>query len=191
MTNLRERRRLRTADTIRNAAIDLVFVHGLDSVTTEMISEKAGISPRTFFNYFPYKEAALLPPEPEFSQEAEEKFVLGTGPILEDLAELLLPLACEYGEDGAQLRKLFHISHSHPKLMTLKISAFHDFDQKIASVLGRRLEDDVSSEKLTLMAALISTTIQVAMARWVETDDTDVTLFVGKALLELPTVFDH
>ncbi len=191
MANLRERRRLRTADTIRIAAIDLVFEHGLESVTTEMISEEAGISPRTFFNYFPYKEAALLPPEPEFAPEAEEKFVCGTGPILEDLAELLLPLAYEFGEDGSQLRKLFQISHTHPKLMMLKVSAFQDFKLKVASVLGRRLKDEDDGEKLALMAALVSTTIQVAMGHWIQADEGEVTEYIGKALLQLPTVFDH
>lgn len=49
-----------TRHALERAAIELTLLHGLDQVTIEQIAEQADVSPRTFFNYFPSKEAAVL-----------------------------------------------------------------------------------------------------------------------------------
>jgi len=66
---LRERRRRQTSADIRDAAVRLARQRGFDKVTVEEICAEAGISSRTFFNYFPNKESAIaygpsdIPPE--------------------------------------------------------------------------------------------------------------------------------
>ena len=57
---LRDRKRLETRLRIETAAVDIVTAEGLDGATVDMISERAHISPRTFFNYFDSKEDAIL-----------------------------------------------------------------------------------------------------------------------------------
>lgn len=57
---LRERRRERTWKAIHEAAVELVKKNGLKQTTTDEIAERAGISSRTFFNYFATKEDAVL-----------------------------------------------------------------------------------------------------------------------------------
>lgn len=59
-SGLRERRRQETRLDIADAATRLVAEHGMDGTTVEMIAELAGISPRTFFNYFATKAEAVL-----------------------------------------------------------------------------------------------------------------------------------
>src|SRR5690606_24116273 len=72
-TPLRERRRSATRQEIHHAAVALVLERGLAGVTVEEIAEAAGVSPRTFFNYFPTKRDALVTgppamPEPLLAQ---------------------------------------------------------------------------------------------------------------------------
>jgi AcrR family transcriptional regulator len=57
---LRERRKRATRQALSQAALTLVAEHGLEHVTVETISEAAGVSERTFFNYFATKEDALV-----------------------------------------------------------------------------------------------------------------------------------
>ncbi|KAA9161144.1 TetR family transcriptional regulator [Amycolatopsis acidicola] len=59
-TGLRERKKEATREALRHAAVTLYRKHGPGSVTVEDICAKAGVSPRTFFNYFETKDEAVL-----------------------------------------------------------------------------------------------------------------------------------
>src|SRR5699024_8245686 len=56
----RERKKQQTRAALHRAAVTMVAERGVGGVTTEEIAEEAGVSPRTFFNYFPTKESAVL-----------------------------------------------------------------------------------------------------------------------------------
>jgi AcrR family transcriptional regulator len=56
---LRERKKLDTRRALSDAALTLAFENGLDSVTREAIAERAGVSVRTFSNYFTGKYDAI------------------------------------------------------------------------------------------------------------------------------------
>lgn len=56
----RARQKLATRVALQRAALDLVRARGSDAVTVDDICARAGVSPRTFFNYFPSKDAAII-----------------------------------------------------------------------------------------------------------------------------------
>jgi AcrR family transcriptional regulator len=58
--SLRERKKIRTRESIRRAAMELVGTNGYASTTVEQIAEAAVVSPATFFRYFPTKGSALI-----------------------------------------------------------------------------------------------------------------------------------
>jgi len=56
----RDEHKSRTAEAIREAALELFAAQGYDATTTEEIAGKAGVASRTFFRYFPTKESVLV-----------------------------------------------------------------------------------------------------------------------------------
>jgi len=61
----REQSRRATDLALRRAAFRLIEEHGYEATSTEEIARAAGVSARTFFNYFPNKEALFrLPAQP-------------------------------------------------------------------------------------------------------------------------------
>jgi AcrR family transcriptional regulator len=57
---LRERKKIKTRETIQQQALRLFREQGYDATTIEQIAEAAEISPSTFFRYFPTKEALVI-----------------------------------------------------------------------------------------------------------------------------------
>lgn len=87
--SLRERRRQQTARDIQRATLRLAIRDGMDKVTTEAIAKDAGVSTRTFFNYYANKEAAAVGTPPGFPDAALEALRDGTAPLGEDIKRVL------------------------------------------------------------------------------------------------------
>jgi AcrR family transcriptional regulator len=56
---LRERKKLDTRQALSDAALELAFARGLGNITRDDIAARAGVSVRTFNNYFTGKHEAL------------------------------------------------------------------------------------------------------------------------------------
>lgn len=86
---LRERRRQETARAIQKATLELTMQKSVEDITTEEIAVAAGVSTRTFFNYYPNKEAAAIGHPPSFSEETKDALRKGTGSLAADIKALL------------------------------------------------------------------------------------------------------
>lgn len=63
-TAWQQRKRAATRDALRRTGLDLFAQRGYDNVTTSQVAAAAGVSPITFFRYFPTKEELVLGIEP-------------------------------------------------------------------------------------------------------------------------------
>ena len=57
---MRERKKLATRDALSAAALRLALEHGPQNVRVDDIAEAAGVSPRTYNNYFSSREQAIV-----------------------------------------------------------------------------------------------------------------------------------
>lgn len=140
---LRERKRLATRRAIQVAAVRLVAENGLDRLTVDEIGRVADISPRTFFNYFPTKEAAIVGDAPSLPEEPiMAAFVEGTGRLLDDLGVLFTEAIERAAADHelTQLRRA--IIKQNPQLFAMRIASMHEFQRDIEGVVLRRLRHE-------------------------------------------------
>lgn len=88
---LRERNRRDTWNALHEAAAALAFDEGPADVTVDAIVARAGVSKRTFFNYFATKDDAILGyREATLAPEAIAAFVDGPGDLLERTVRLVV-----------------------------------------------------------------------------------------------------
>lgn len=157
---LRERKRLATRRAIQVAAITLAAENGLDRLTVDEIGRVADISPRTFFNYFPTKEAALVGDAPALPDDAFiTEFVEGSAGLLDALAQLFTEAVESAAEDRelTQLRRA--VIKQYPQLFAMRISSMHEFQRDIESVIARRLRHEnpgLDDDELASRANLIT-----------------------------------
>ncbi|MEE3100504.1 MAG: helix-turn-helix domain-containing protein [Pseudomonadota bacterium] len=166
MTTLRERRRRQTARDLQETTIRLARERGgLDAVTTDMIAAEAGISVRTFFNYFTNKEAAVVGDPPDFPRDAGERFVAGRGPLAEDLRTLMRAHLARMEIRPETLRALLDLAQAHPKVRRVHDEAMRGLRDGMTRLVRRRLPER-DAWTVALLAALALETARLALDAW-------------------------
>jgi AcrR family transcriptional regulator len=174
--SLRERKKLATRRALRRAALDLVADRGFAHVTVEDIAEAADVSPRTFFNYFPSKEAALFGVDAG-RNEALRLRLIQQSPgesALEALRVVLIEQARdraeelhELGGDPASQIQRMKASHLDPHLAAARAAHMAMLESVVADALAERLGADPERDPYPLLVAMAAMGVmRAAMAFW-------------------------
>ena len=156
---LRERKKRETRRALNVAALELVEEKGYAAVTTEEIASRAGVSARTFFNYFPSKEAAVIgttAEELESYAVVLEQDVPGERPLASlrrILAGMLAPASVDRGLRAKRRRVLL----GEPALAPALVGNNIRIENALTAALERRLglEPGASLEpRLTVALAI-------------------------------------
>jgi AcrR family transcriptional regulator len=160
--SLRERKKLATRRSLRRVALDLVAERGFVHVTVEDIAEAAEVSPRTFFNYFPSKEAALFGANPERVTALRERLVHEAPgqTALEALrvvmvgeARALAEELDELGGDPAFWLKRMKAAHVDPHLRAAQAAHLAMVERVVTDALAERLGADPEHDPYPVLLA--------------------------------------
>ncbi|MGM9473541.1 TetR/AcrR family transcriptional regulator [Pseudarthrobacter sp. YS3] len=141
MSELLSRRELNKAATrqaITDAALTLLRGKGPGNFTVEDIADTAGISRRTFFNYFSSTEAALASMTHGFLDTALQQFRQrpANEPILESARAALMQLADPM--TVAPLAELFSLTHENALLSRSELEAWDHCTEQIINAARER-----------------------------------------------------
>ena len=180
--SLRERKKLATRRALRRAAFELVTEHGFARVTVEDIAAAADVSPRTFFNYFPTKEAALFGADPDRTTALRER-VARLAPGEPALAALRLVMVddaraaadelTELGGDPAGWLRRMKSAHTDPQLRAARAAQMAMTERAIAEGIAERLGTDPERDPYpSLLAATAAGVFRASISFWAGTGGT-------------------
>jgi len=173
---LRERKRLATRRAIQQAALQVVRERGLDGATVDEISRIADVSPRTFFNYFPSKEDAILGEKPTLEGNPEAAwFIADRGPILRSLARVIQHGSTILLSDAELAAERRALGKLYPELMVKRMASVHRFEEELTQLVSARLEAEnpgMPTDEVTDRARLTALTayafVRHAWFTWIE-----------------------
>ncbi|WP_101254909.1 TetR/AcrR family transcriptional regulator [Streptomyces barkulensis] len=140
-SGLRERKKRATRAALTEAAVRLAAEHGAEHVTVEAISEAAGVSPRTFFNYFDSRDDAFVMVDAE-SGARVRRGVLEAAAGLSPLEALREAMAAELAEIE-QRHEVWdlhaRVLSASPHLLARSLAAHLADELGLAEALAERL----------------------------------------------------
>jgi AcrR family transcriptional regulator len=160
---LRERKKTETRAALSEAALRLALEKGVDNVRVDEIAEAAGVSPRTYNNYFASREHAIVAGITASRAQAVAS-ALRSRPSSEPLVEsIIAAFAEQYREPPSDALTLIN---STPALREAYLDSTASMEPPIASVIAERLgKSELGAE---VLAAAVSAAARIGMQRWVD-----------------------
>lgn len=163
----RERRKRATRRALRAATLELGLERGLGNVRIEEIAEQAGVSTRTFFNYFDTKEDAALF---DLLTVTDAELAALHGPVAGLWAQLTMLFGVDVDqvdEQGADVPRLMELQRRNPVLASRQMGEFSRFESRLAAALRALLpDDDAGRLRAEVMSGSCLTAVRVGLQAW-------------------------
>lgn len=191
-TGLRERKKAARREALIDATHLLVERDGIDAVTVDAICEQAGVSSRTFFNYFESKDDAVLGHAPwPVSPVASARFAGGgpSGDLLTDLEALLASVIAHPPLGHERFRKALELAAREPRLLARHLAWVEAHRGEVRDLAAARLGPEPVVEPDTV-AALSMFLVHATGMRWEAAGpDTDPREHLAAVVTELRAIF--
>jgi AcrR family transcriptional regulator len=182
-TGLRERKKLATRLALHQAALELVADRGLDAVSVDDIAARADVSPRTFFNYFPSKDDAVIGIDPDAPGRLAAAFTARSAnesPI-QALHAVLLVRAADMADEPQLWPLRIRVIEAHPVLLARLMAGFAESERALSAAIAERVGMPAGALYPNLLAAVQSAVMRASLSRW----------RAGDFLVSLPDVVDE
>jgi AcrR family transcriptional regulator len=157
-----------TRQALIDAALSLFAAQGYDATSTEQITERAGVSPRTFFRYFETKDQVLF-----FGGDAFNRSVIRELPSqpleLDHLAAVEQTMICLVPTVVAlkpRIRLYFRALEGSTALMGKHAQATSNHNAAVAAALGVRSSLGAPDEGCHLAAGIAAVIMERSYQVW-------------------------
>ena len=172
--SLREKHATETRQRIVDVAMELFVAQGYDATTVDEIAQGADVSPRTFFRYFPTKEALIF-------HDLDERLEQVTRWIAErptdetpfrSLVHVLCRMVDDVVEGGPERRAIVvAMVRERPALRSYQRTTIAEHgERQVTALLAERAgvaEDDLG---IRVLVASIGACFDIALRDWTEQD---------------------
>jgi AcrR family transcriptional regulator len=174
-TGLRARKKLATREALSWAALRLAAEQGLERVRVDDIAAAAGVSPRTYNNYFSSKEEAICAVVVERAKRVG--VALRERPAAEPLGQAIVHAMVEEYAGDAEPEKdeavRMRLVFTTPALRGEFLKATAAMERPLAEAVAARTGGDVERDLFPwVLAAAISGAARVAAGYWSRPDTT-------------------
>lgn len=165
---LRERKKRARREALIDATHRLVAEHGLDAVTVDAICADAGVSPRTFFNYFESKDDAVLGIQPwSLDPAVAETFATGgpTGRLGADLEVLVAAMLEHPMISHERFATVMELARQEPRLLVRQMTWMEHHRGAVQGLMERRLAGSHPA-RVELLGMLLMIVTRATFLRW-------------------------
>ncbi|MEU8525856.1 helix-turn-helix domain-containing protein [Streptomyces sp. NPDC048629] len=163
---LRERKKQATREALREAALRLAVERGPDQVRVEDIAEAAGVSPRTYNNYFASREQAIVSAVTA-DREARIAAAVAARPAGVRLADAVAEAVVEQytNTSGEREQQALLLITTHTALRDEFLDATAGIEPSLTAVLAERL-GDAGTHTARVLAASVAAAVRIALESW-------------------------
>jgi AcrR family transcriptional regulator len=177
---LRERKKVATREAICQAAMQLALMHGLENVRVPDIAAEAGVSPRTYNNYFssiPEAVCALAADRAKGLGDA-----LRNRPHTEPLAEAISNAMLTADPGSGANRDFVRMIMTTPALRGEFFKAVVARENSLAEAIAERVGSPPGDLFPRLLAATYCGATRVVTHRWLDDENADYGALLRTAL---------
>jgi AcrR family transcriptional regulator len=182
------------ADRKRNdlleAALNLFSANGYDDTTTDQIAESAGVSPRTFFRYFPTKESVLFFGEYDFIDAVSVVYLAQPDEAsdFEAMANSFALLAPGLKRIRKRIAQYHEAVASSLVLLGRERKNHQANTETVAKVIAERRRLPTPDDECRLLASVGMLLIERALNQWLTTPGRALEDIVRQEFASLPAV---
>lgn len=162
---LRARKKEATRKALREAALRLAVQRGPDNVRVDDIADAAGVSPRTYNNYFSSREQAIVAAVTA-EREARVAAAVAARPATVPLADAIVEaIVAQYTESGSHDPTVLLLITANPGLRSAYLDTAAEIEHPLTAVIAGRLGDG-GQRTAQVLSASVAAAVRIALERW-------------------------
>jgi AcrR family transcriptional regulator len=162
---LRERKKQATRKALRDAALRLALEFGPDNVRVDDIAEAAGVSPRTYNNYFSSREQAIVAAVTA-EREARVAEAVAARPATVRLADAVTEAIVEqYTDPGSHDPRALLLLTTRPALRDAFLGTTARIEDPLTAVIAERTSD-TGQHTARVLSASVAAAVRIALQQW-------------------------